>query len=272
MLGKYLPRTASDTAPARPASVPPLATAIGFSSLIVAAILTFPASAFGQEQEIDDLPSISVSGEGEVQSKPDMAAISVGVVTEAESAKQALEANNEAMQRLFESLDQMQIEDKDRQTVRFDISPQYRREDPRRQQLQQDDASRQPRIVGYQVTNQLRIKVRRISELGNVLDAVVAAGSNRVEGIQFAVDNQDNLLDEARKAAIEDARRKAQLFAKAADVSLGRVLRIQERGGAQPVGGPRMMMMAEGRSTPIASGEQTISAQVDVVFGLKESR
>lgn len=214
-------------------------------------------------------PSITVSGEGEVKAKPDTVAISLGVVTEAATAQQAMTANNEAMQQLFDVLDQQQIAGKDRQTVRFDVSPQYRQEQPgpRGPGGPQAEEPREPRIVGYQVTNEVRIKVRQVSKLGPVLDAVVGAGSNRIHGIEFSVDDRDKLMDDARRDAIRRARAKAELFAEAADVSLGDVITIREEDFARPMPQPQYMMM-EARSAPIAEGEQTITARVQVTFRL----
>lgn len=233
-----------------------------------------PAMAQDDNSELDrerSRPSITVTGEGEVQSKPDVVAIKIGVVTEAANAQQALASNSEAMQQLFEVLDAQNIAEKDRQTRRFDVSPQYRHDqpDPRRPGALQDEPSREPRIVGYQVTNEVRIKLREVSRLGAVLDAVVSAGSNRIHGIEFSIDNRDELMNEARRDAVRRAREKAELFAEAAGVSVGTVVTIREEDFMRPMPQGQPMMMMESRSAPIAEGEQTLTARVHITFRLQ---
>jgi len=234
------------------------------------ALIIGPASSVTSAQSSDHAhrphPSITVTGEGEVQAVPDQVAITLGVVTEAETAQQALQANNQAMQQLFETLDRQQIAKQDRQTTRFDVSPQYRPDQPSPRSRQQE-APQSPRIVGYQVTNTVRVQVNDVSKLGNVLDTVVSAGSNRINGIQFSIEERESLLKQARQRAIENARDKAKLFAQAAGVSLGSVVTIREQGGASPVPQPRYQMAAA-RSVPIAAGEQTITASVHVEYEL----
>lgn len=213
--------------------------------------------------------TIHVSGVGEVQAAPDSATVRLGVVTEAESAGEALAANTKAVEKLFETLDRFSIEQKDRQTVQFSVSPQYRRDPPRRTPGEIANAGAEPRIVGYQVTNVVAITVGKLDQLGDLLDAVVQAGANRIQNVQFAIDQREELENQARRRAIENATAKAKVLAEAAGVSLGRVLSIREQGTSSPPGPRPNMMMAESRSVPIASGEQTVSAVFDVTFELR---
>lgn len=209
---------------------------------------------------------IAVSGEGEVRAKPDTVVITVGVITEAETAKQALTANNQAMQQLFEVLERQQIAERDRQTARFDISPLYNQEQPvplgeRR------DAPQERMIRAYQVTNEVRVKVRQTETVGTVLDAVVSAGSNRIHGIEFMIEHRDQLMEEARRLAVRRAKEKAEALAEAAGVKLGKVLSIREGTMVEPLPN-QQYMMAESRSVPIATGEQTVAASVQMTFQL----
>jgi uncharacterized protein YggE len=215
--------------------------------------------------------TISVTGLGEVQASPDMATLRVGVVTEAASAGEALSDNNEAVEKLFSTLETSGIEPKDRQTTRFDISPQYRRDrGPRPGNLAQGEPQ-EPQIIGYQVTNEVSIKVRDLDGLGKLLDAVVDAGANRIQGIQFVIDDQTELVNEVRRQAIEDARNKADVLAAAAGASVGPVISIREHGTTPPPGPRKTLMMAESRSVPIAQGEQTVAERYDVTFRLEAS-
>lgn len=216
--------------------------------------------AAGSVQAQDMPATVSVTGEGVVTAVPDMAIISTGVTTEATTPEAALNANTAAMTELIEVLDELGIEDKDRQTSNFNVSPQYRRE-------RNDSGS--PKIDGYRVSNQLTIKVRDLEELGGLLDALVKAGSNQLGNIRFDIAERDKLMDKARQAAVADARRRAELYVDAADVDLGDVLSISETGIAIPR--PPMMrsaMMAEAADVPIAVGESQIRATVQMVFEL----
>lgn len=210
--------------------------------------------------------TISVTGVGSVNAAPDMATLRIGVVSEAETAGKALSQNTQSVEALFTTLDRLQIASKDRQTTQFNVSPQYRRDPPQRSPSQQNN---EPRIVGYQVTNEVRVRVRQLDGLGELLDAVVTAGANRINGIQFEIEDQDDLLNQARRKAIENARAKAKVLAEAAGANVGRVLSIREHGTSPPPGPRPMMMAAEARSVPIARGEQELTEQYDVTFELR---
>jgi uncharacterized protein YggE len=167
------------------------------SSFIAALFGVLTAAGAADKQTL--VPSITVVGEGKVTAKPDMAQVQVGVVTEAPSAAKALKDNNDAMQRLFATLEDKGIAKKDVQTANFSVTPQYKR-GPHGEQL--------PEVVGCQVSNEVRVKVRNLESLGPVLDDVVQQEANRVQGVSFAVADPTPLLDEAR--------RKAELYAKEA--------------------------------------------------------
>lgn len=213
-------------------------------------------------------PSVTVVGTGEVNARPDMAQITVGVLTEAKTAAEAMQSNNTAMEKLIDLLKQKGLEEQDIQTTSFSVSPQYRQDQPQPQRAEP------PRIIGYQVSNLVQIKVRKLASLGGILDEVVTAGANQVHGISFSVDQDDELLDEARKKAMKDARRKAELYADAAGVTLGRTLLIQEAtpNVPQPVYAGVRMNFARESAVPIASGEQSLSALVTVTYELVSVR
>jgi uncharacterized protein len=205
--------------------------------------------------------SITVIGTGEASAKPDMAEIQMGVVTQAATAGEALSANNAAMDKLLKLLAARGIAEKDVQTTQFSVSPQYRHE-PRGQAP--------PTITGYQVTNQVRVKVRQLASLGQVLDQAVGEGANQVHGISFSVAEPDRFLDTARKDAVGDAKRRAELYAQAAGVKVGRVLLIQEQTPRFPQ--PQMMAMTAragaGGAVPVAAGEQEFRASITVTYAI----
>lgn len=202
--------------------------------------------------------TVTVAGTGTVSAAPDMAEISTGVVTQAPTAAQALAANSQAMERLLQALAALGVAGRDIQTTNISVSPLRR----------QGRDGQPPEITGYEVTNQVRVKVRDLSRLGRVLDQQVGHGANLVHGIQFGRQEPAPLLDEARKRAMADARRKAELYAAAAALKVGRVVAVQEAGGASPRSemAPRMAMSA---AVPVAPGEQEIQASVTVTFTLE---
>lgn len=234
-------------------------------------LLSFVAAARGEELRADKdsklVPSITVSGTGKVNVKPDIAFVQVGVLTEAEAASDALSKNNKAMAALMEMLKGQGIEERDVQTSNFNVGPKYDY-DPQ--------GRRQPRLVGYQVTNMVQVKVRKLAELGTLLDALVRTGANQVHGISFSVDEPERLMGKARIDAIEQAKARAEEYAAAAGVKVGRPLLIQEQSMIIPVPQPMQMMargaMAADAAVPVAAGEQTLTAQVTVTYSLVDAK
>lgn len=230
--------------------------ALGLAAL--AGSLAVPASA---QETRPPQRLIALAGHGEVKAKPDMAIITVGVLNQGTTAREAVTANNTAMEKVIASLKAAAIEPKDIQTSNFSVNPRYDYQN-----------NVQPRLVGYDVSNNVTVTVRNLAKLGGVLDDVVSEGSNQVNGIMFAIANPDPLEDEARKLAVTDARRKANLYAEAAGVALGTVMSISEGGGAPP---PvpmynRAMMKAEAApQVPMAEGEQTVAIDVHIAWEIK---
>lgn len=202
--------------------------------------------------------SVTVSATGTAVTVPDMATISTGVVSEAATAEDALRENSRAMLAVMEALRSSGVDLKDIQTTDFSVQPRYR--------YSQD--GRPPAIEGYNVVNSVRIRVREIKDLGNVLDAVVREGSNQISGIEFEVSNAEELLDRAREDAVAKATSKARLYARAAGAGLGEVISISEVTGGVPVR-PVMMRKAIAESVPIEAGTETLSATVTISWELR---
>lgn len=196
---------------------------------------------------------VTVSGEAAVAVAPDVAVIRIGVTSQGKNARAASEANARQMTAVLAAIKASGIADRDVQTSRLSIQPQY---DPGR--------SGPARLLGFQVTNQVTIKIREVGALPAVLDHAIEAGANEMSGIEFLVSEQSKLLDEARTEAIADARRKAELYAQAAGIKLGRVVAIAEDGSSPP---PRPVMQAmRAGAVPVAPGEQTLRASVTVSY------
>ena len=204
--------------------------------------------------------TISLIGHGETRMAPDMAIVTVGVLKQAPAAADALAANTAAMTEVMAALKTAGIEAKDIQTSNFMVAPRY----------DYGDNTQAPRLTGYDVSNNVTIAVRKIAQLGGLLDTLVSAGSNQINGISFQVSKPDQALDQARRLATEDATRKAKLYASAMQVKLGDVLSISEGVNYSPPQPPMMKAMrgaAEMSSdVPVSGGEQTLTIDVNVTW------
>lgn len=201
--------------------------------------------------------AISVTGEATVSVPPDQAQIDGGVASDAKTAREASDLNNAAMGKVLLALTGAGIDAKDYQTSRLSLQPQYA---PNR--------TGPSAVLGYRATNRVTIRLRDVNRVANIIDVLVGAGANDIGDIQFMVSQASRLLDEAREQAIVDARRKAQIYAKAAGVTLGEPLGISENGSPSPVfRGKLASGMAA--SAPVAQGEETLSVTVSVSWAIK---
>ncbi len=191
--------------------------------------------------------------------KPDLARGNIGVVTQFESASAGVRRNNEAVEKLLGALDEYGIAESDIQTSNFRVAPQY----------EYDRSGQAPRLIGYRVTNQVRVAVRRIADLGALLDEVVIAGANQINDVTFAVNEAKSFEDTARRRAMADAHRKAALYAQEAGVRLGSVLRVEEAADTVAIRQIDFDAVQDARAVPIAPGQQTLRQHVRVTFAIE---
>jgi uncharacterized protein YggE len=242
---------------------------------VVIGIMVGPgASPVTQGEELKSRPpTISVTGIGKLAARPDIAEIQVGVASSAETAQEALAKNNTAMDRLFRTLKERGVAEKDIQTLQVQVFPQYSQ--PRHPNVAPAPHETEfvPRVVGYRVDNSVRVLSRKIESLGPLLDAVVQVGANQIHGISFRMNDTSKLLDEARKRAVADARHTADLLAGEAGVVVGSPLEIQDHGGSYPFPsanfGMKMSPMMAAAPMPISAGEQEVTANVTIIYELK---
>jgi uncharacterized protein YggE len=203
--------------------------------------------------------AISVTGEATVSAAPDLAQIDGGVASDAKTAREASEANNAAMGKVLLALKGAGIEAKDIQTSRLSLQPQGA---PNR--------SGPSAIVGYRASNRVTIQLRDVTKVASVIDTLVGAGANDIGGITFMVSQASKLLDQAREQAVADARRKAEIYAKAAGVTLGAPRSISEDGS--PAAMPfRRMAAGMAAAAPVAQGEETLAVTVSVSWAIKQA-
>ena len=239
---------------------------LAFTGLLtLAALLASPALAQNTSQTPQR--TMSLTGEAEVKSAPDIAVISAGVVSEAGTAREALTLNNQSMATVLQTIEASGVAKKDIQTSNFSVQPKYKYA-KRKSSGEQDP----PRIVGYTVSNTVTVIVRKLADLGQVLDAVVSSGVNQMNGLNFSIAEPAPLRNQARKLAVAEARQRAELYAQATGVSLGRILSISEAGGVrppQPVARRAAFESAAAAAVPIAQGQQSIQMQVNIVWEIE---
>lgn len=242
------------------------------SALAAAALIPAAASA----QNAPTVPAIAqgstlltVSADGRSTRTPDLAFYSAGVTTQGRTAAEALAANSTAMTRVFAALKKAGIADRDMQTSNINLSPVYSNAviGPNGQVVQE------ARITGYQASNQVSIKQRNLKAMGSVIDALVDAGANNINGPSFQLDKADEAQDEARVAAMAKARARADLYARASGLRVVRIVSISETGAYSP---PMPIMYARAEMAappappppPMAVGEVEAQINVTVQFEL----
>ncbi|MGB5870739.1 MAG: SIMPL domain-containing protein [Albidovulum sp.] len=225
---------------------------------ILASIVFLAAPAWAE----GDHQLITVTGEGQVEATPDMATISLGVTTNGDTAQAALGANTAQLAAVLARLKAAGIEDRDIQTSGLSLGPSY----------DYNSSGQPPKVTGYIASNMVTVRVRALDGLGAVLDSAVADGANQLNGLGFGLQDPAPLMDKARGLAVADARHKAELYAAAAGVSLGKVLSISEHAGyGAPI--PMQMdgrMFAQAEAVPVASGEVGLTASVTMQFEIRD--
>lgn len=213
-------------------------------------------------QTTPNVRSITVTGTGEVYVAPDVAYINIGVQNTAPTVTDALKQNTAQAQAIRAALTALNVDDKDIQTSNFSVNP---------QQQYGPDGTLQS--TDYSANNTVTVTVRNLSNLGQILDAVVNSGANTINSISFDLLNKDDAYAQARQSAVDDARSQAEALAKAAGVQLGDVQTINVY-SINPVvpayeGKGGTMMSIANSSVPIATGQMVISVQVNIVWALK---
>ncbi|MEY2884012.1 MAG: hypothetical protein RL490_1736 [Pseudomonadota bacterium] len=205
--------------------------------------------------------TLTLTAEGRVARTPDIAEVSGGVVTSAATAAAAMSENASRMTAVVAAVRRAGIADRDIQTSGLTLAPQYRY-----------DNNQPPVLTGYQATNTVNLRIRKIADTGKLLDALVAVGANQINGPNFRVEAADAALDEARTAAVATARARALLYARAAGLAIKRIVTITESAGYEA--GPRPMMMMKAMADaapapPVAPGEVALTVNMTMTFELE---
>lgn len=232
------------------------------NALFLATALALPLTGPALADDAVEVAHITVTGEGRVDLRPDMATISLGVTTQGDTAAAAMAANSAELARVLDRLRAAGIAERDLQTSGLSLNPNW------------DNtygSGGAPQIRGYVAANMLTVRVRALETLGGVLDAAVTDGANTLNGVSFGLAEPDPMLDEARRRAVADASHRALLLAQAAGVGLGKVVSITEGGGyAPPVPMYRMQADAVAAPVPMAEGEVALAATVTMVWEIAQ--
>lgn len=221
-----------------------------------------PAGA-GFQTKGEPLPrTISVSGIGTASARPDVAEIQLGVETVSEDPDLAIDENTKRMASVMDVVKAMGVEDKDVQTVKFNM-------------WIEEERDREGRLTGvrrYRVVNHIRVRLRDLSKTGELLREALAAGANTVGGITFRVSDPEALERAARDLAIANARAKAEQLAAGLGAQLGSLRQVSEFGGVVT---PRAVPMAvekaaAGAPVPVSGGEFSVTVQIQVIFDIAE--
>jgi uncharacterized protein YggE len=230
-----------------------------FAALLAASI-ALPTAALAAEPTP---PRVIVVGEGEMTVAPDMALLSLSVMREAATAREALDASNDAIAAVIAAMKAAGVAERDLQTSNLQINPRY-------DYVTKPDGTQEGRLAAYQVTNTLAVRVRDIARTGELLDRAVTLGVNQGGSITFTNDDPAATITEARKKAVADAMAKAKTLAEAGGVALGRIIEMSEMSYTpMPVSIEAKTFDAAPRAVPIATGENAYRVQVNVTFELK---
>ena len=218
----------------------------------VVAVFVWPMAALAEA-----IGTLTVTGSATVQALPDQAILSLGVTTTGASAAAAMAANNDAISAVIARLIAAKVADRDMQTTGLSLYPNWG----------MNSAGTAQEVQGYTASTMLTVRIAALETAGTVLDAAITDGANTLNGLTFGLTDPRPLEDEARKAAVADARARAKILAEAAGEDLGPILSITEGGGGQqPM--PMLYKAAADSAVPLAAGEVGVSADVTIVWQL----
>lgn len=204
--------------------------------------------------------TISFSGEGKVVAKPDIAVVNFSIVTEGTTSKDAQDKNSTRSKTVTDFLKKQGVSDKDIKTTSYNIYPQY--------SYPRYDT---PEIKGYQTSQGFELKIRELDKASDIIDGLVTAGANNITGLQFQVDDQEKLKDEARAKAITDAKTKAKALEKQLGISLGKIVNFSENSGGYPpiLYGKALSSEDLGGGPSLPTGENEITVNITITYQIK---
>lgn len=222
--------------------------------------------------------TVSFDGEGRVFAKPDIAAISFSILTEATTSKAAQDDNSKKSQKVVDFLKNQKIEEKDIKTTGYNVYPQYSYPKPCPLSYPQGEVvypctDNEQKISEYQVNQSFEVKVRDLEKASTILDGLVTAGANQVNNLGFQIDDIEKVKNEARELAIKNAKEKASTLKKQIGIRLGKIINYYEGGGGYPIS-YMLKAEADGRGggiegPSVPAGENEIVVSVTITYQIK---
>ena len=226
--------------------------------VLVGVLVSAVFSYSGIADTTTDLSTLNVSGSGTIKTKPDVADLSFGVVTKGKTANEAIRQNATSAQKLIDTLMRAGILEKDIQTSSISVTPLYKRTS------QLDNADNI--IVGYEANNFLNATIRKVQDVGNIIDLVVSTGDYTINNINFSLDKRSAFEEEALRKAVADARLTAEIVASAASKTISGIKNISVNSSG-PIGSGGFAASADkSATTPILPGDLTVSESVSIEF------
>lgn len=233
-------------------------TVMAAAMLAVAAVASaVPAAAQTADIRPVDGTRLDVVATGEVNRVPDIVRINAGVMTQAQTASEAIRQNAEQMRSVRAALRRAGVAERDIQTSSINLNADWRHTE-----------NAAPQFIGYRAHNMVNVRFRDVANAGRILDALVEAGANQIDGPMFAIDRPQEALDEARVQAIATARARADLYARSLGMRVGRILLVSEAGANVPAPIMARMQAQDSAASNVAPGEQTLGISLTVSFEL----
>ncbi|MDD5218269.1 MAG: SIMPL domain-containing protein [Candidatus Omnitrophica bacterium] len=240
------------------------------SVLVILAAVWLGVDIYNKMSESENV--ITVSATSEVYAKPDLALSVFSVLSEAKTVAEALQDNTSKMNAIIAFVKSQGVEDKDVKTTNFSVSPRYEWHE-----LTSCSSSYCPSeervLVGYEVSQSLQVKIRDLTKVGEIIQGATDAGANQVGDLQFTIDNEDTLKEEARGKAIEEVKAKAGSLASQLGIRLVKIIQFNES-GETPIYYPTYAKASEtsgmGGAVPdIQTGENKISVTVTLTYQIR---
>ena len=238
--------------------------------LIIISIVALVAG-WGISYVISNMPpehTLTVSGEGKISAKPDVAIVEMSVISQNENVELAQSENDQKMQQVVNFLKESGIDEKDIKTTQYNLQPEY---DYSWCRTTEYPVYCPPKLVDYMLTQSLQVKIRDLSRVGKIIGNLSEIGVNQISDISFVIDNDTEIKAAARQKAIAEAKQKAQEMANAANIELGKIIEINESvSGLTPQRIVYQKTIESADATaPIEIGTNEIVVSVSLIYEIK---
>ncbi|HQK63583.1 MAG TPA: SIMPL domain-containing protein [Candidatus Staskawiczbacteria bacterium] len=251
------------------------------SVLVVGTLVFFAGQMILENKSINQQNNyqISVSGEGKVYAKPDVALVSLGVTTQAETVADATKTGTEKMNAVIDGVKGLGVDEKDIQTTDYNLSPVYSQQkvlvSPMVYNTSSAFVDSTPEIVGYKLTQNVQVKIRDFTKIGDILSKATEMGSNQIGDLQFTIDNPEQFKDQARAQAIAQAKAKAESLANESGIKLGKLINVYESNYYAPSAYNSVKSISQdavgygGAAPTIQPGQQEVYISISLVYQVR---